>query len=46
MIWQRGATVIYANDILIKLKKLSRKLVSIYVIGFVINPYLMLFISI
>ena len=41
MIWQRGA-----NDRLIKFKKLSRKLASIYVIGFVINQYLMLLISI
>jgi len=41
MIWQRGA-----NDILIRLKKSSRKLASIYVIDFVINLYLMLFIII
>ena len=46
MIWQRGATVTYANDRLIRLKKSSRKLASIYIIGFVINLYLMLFISI
>ena len=46
MIWQRDATVTCANDKLIRLKKLSRKLVSIYVIDFVINLYLMLFISI
>ena len=46
MIWQRGATVTYANDRLIRLKKSSRKLASIYVIGFEINIYLMLLISI
>ena len=46
MIWQRGATVTCANAGLIMLKKSSRKLASIYVIDFVINLYLMLFISI
>ena len=35
-----------ANDRLIRLKKSSRKLAFIYVIGFVINLYLMLFINI
>ena len=46
MIRQRGATVTCANDRLIRLKKSSHKLASIYVIGFVINLYLMLLISI
>ena len=46
MIGQRGATVTCANAGLIRLKRSSRKLASIYVIDFIINLYLMLFISI
>ena len=46
MIWQLGATVTYANDELIRLKNSSRKLAFIYVIGFIINLYLILFINI
>ena len=46
MIWQRGATVTMCYNSLIRLKKSARKLASIYVIGFVINIYLIIFISI
>ena len=46
MIWQSGATVNMLMIYYLGLKKSSHKLASIYVIGFVINLYLVFFISI